>query len=143
LNSGIDGALIRDVLVGIAALLAGIGIFLACRGLAGLFTRLNTTLDEVDRQIEAVSGPVVDTLKHVGGIANTADTTVAHLGGVVGKLEGIAAAASRTAKLASDAVAPALVNIGSTLTGITAGVQRLFGKRRGPSPDSGLNTDGG
>ncbi len=141
MTSGIDGALIRDVLVGIGVLLAGVGVFLACRGLAGLFTRLNATLDEVDRQIEAVSGPVVDTLKHVGGIANTADTTVAHLSGVVGKLEGIAGAASRTAKLASDAVAPALVNVGSTLTGITAGVQRLFGKRRGRSDTGEMTPD--
>jgi hypothetical protein len=143
LSSGIDGALIRDVLVGIGVLIAGFGIFLACRGLAGLFTRLNRTLDEVDRQIEALSVPVVTTLGHVGGIANTADATVARLGGVVGKLEGVASAAARTAKLASDAVAPALVNVGSALTGITAGFQRLVGKRRGASSGDGLKTDGG
>ena len=144
MSSGIDGALIRDVLVGVGVLIAGFGIFLACRGLAGLFARVNKTLDEVDRQIEALSGPVVDTLSHVGGIANTADATLARVGGVVGKLEGVASAAARTAKLASDAVAPALVNVGSTLTGITAGLQRLVGRRRRAAPgDGGLNTDGG
>ena len=131
MTSGIDGALIRDVLVGFGALIAGVGIFIVCRALAGVFTRLNGTLDEIDRQIAAVSGPVVETLTHVGGIADTADSAVARLGGVVAKLETVAAATARTAKLASDAVAPALVNVGSALTGITTGLKRLVRGGRG------------
>jgi len=125
------GAIIRDVLFGVAALVAGIGIFIACRALANLFARINSTLDEVDRQIAAVSGPVVETLGHVGGIAEAADATVARLGAVVGTLEGVAGGVGSTARLASEAVAPALVNIGATLSGITAGLRRLVsGKKR-------------
>jgi hypothetical protein len=131
LSSGIDGGLIRDVLIGLGVLIAGVGIFIVCSALARLFTRLNGTLDEVDRQIGALSVPVVETLSHVGGIADTADSTVARLGVAVGALETVAGTVSRTAKLASDAVAPSLVNVGATLTGISAGVRRLVTGRAG------------
>jgi hypothetical protein len=135
LSSGIDGALIRDVLVGIGVLLIGIGILVVCLGLSNLLKRINGTLDEVDRQIAAVSVPVVETLGHVGGIADTADSTVARLAGVVGTLEGVAGGVGNTAKLASDAVAPALVNVGATLAGISAGLRRLVTGRRGSAPE--------
>jgi len=129
--SALDGALIRDVLIGIGVFIAGLGVFIACRSLANLFARINGTLDEVDRQIVAVSGPVVETLGHVGGIADTADATVARLGAVVGTLEGVAEGVGGAAKLASNAVGPALVNVGATLSGITAGLRRLVSGKRG------------
>jgi len=135
LSSGIDGALIRDVLVGIGVLLIGVGILIVCLRLGGLLTRINGTLDEVDRQIAAVSVPVVRTLDSVGGIADTADSTVARLGAVVGTLEGVAGGVGRTSKLASDAVSPALVNLGAALAGITAGLRRLVTGKRGSAPD--------
>jgi hypothetical protein len=128
--TSIDGALILDILAGIAVLLIGIGILIVCTALARLLQRVNKTLDEVDRQVAALSAPVVETLGHVGGIADTADTTVGKLGAVVGSLEGVAGSVGRTARLASDAVGPALVNVGATLTGITAGVRHLVKGRR-------------
>jgi uncharacterized protein YoxC len=136
LSSGIDGALFRDVLFGIGVLLAGVGVFVVCSALARTFARLNKTLDEVDLQVAAISVPLVQTLGHVGGIADTADKTVARLGAVVGTVEGVADGVGNTAKLASDAVAPALVNVGATLTGITAGLRRLIGGRRKPDDDA-------
>jgi uncharacterized protein YoxC len=136
LNSGVDGALIRDVLVGIGVLLVGIGILVVCLAFARLLRRLNGTLDELDRQIEAVSGPVVETLAHVGGIADSADVSLAKLGAVVGTLEIVADGVGSTAKLATDAVAPAVVNLGAILTGLTAGLRRLLGS----APDT--PTDG-
>jgi uncharacterized protein YoxC len=136
LSSAIDGALIRDVLVGLGVLLVGISAFVVSSSLAKLIARLNGTLDEVDRQIEALSKPVVTTLAHVGGIADTADSTVARLGAVVGTLEQVAASVGNTAKLASDAVAPALVNVGAALTGLTAGLRRLMTGRRGASREA-------
>lgn len=139
MSSGIDGALIRDVLIGIGVFAAGCGVFIVCRSLASLFRRLNGTLDEVDRQIAAVSVPVVETLGHVGGIADSADSTVARLGAVVGTLEGVADVTGRTAQLASDAVAPALVNVGATLTGITAGLHRLVVGRHAAPRDGGFS----
>ena len=117
--------------------MSGLGIFLMCSAIAKTFARLNRTLDEVDAQIAALSAPVAETLKHVGGIADTADATVARLGTVVGALEGVADGVGNTAKLASDAVAPALVNVGATLTGVTAGIRRLVTGRRGSSGDNG------
>jgi len=121
----IDGATIRDVLIGVGVFLAGLGIILVSAALARLLGRVNKTLDEVDRQISALSAPVVETLAHVGGIADTADATVARLGVVVGSLESVVGSVGGTAKLASDAVAPAIVNLGAAVTGITAGLRRL------------------
>jgi hypothetical protein len=136
LSSGFNWAIIIDVGVGVGVFLMGVGIFMVCSALARTFARLNGTLDEVDRQISALSVPVVATLGHVNGIADTADATVARLGAVVGTLEGVAGGVGNTAKLATDAVTPALVNLGATLSGVTAGLRRLVGKKR---KDEGLD----
>jgi hypothetical protein len=148
LSSGFNWAIVLDIGVGVGVLLIGIGIFIVCSALAKVFTRLNGTLDEVDRQIGAISVPVIATLGHVGGIADTADATVARLGAVVGTLEGVAGTVGNTAKLATEAVTPGLVNVGATLSGITAGLRRLVTGRRGASPDgevtpSGAHSGGG
>lgn len=150
MSSGLNWwAVVLDVGVGLGVLLVGIGVFIVCSAMAKTFVRLNVTLDEVDRQIGALSAPVVETLAHVGGIADSADAAVARLGAVVGTLETVAGSVGNTAKLASDAVAPALVNVGSALTGITAGLKRLVAGRRGRTPDAAAPaapatpTDGG
>ncbi len=136
MSSAVNGALILDILAGIGILLIGLGVFVVCSATARLLGRLNGTLDEVDRQIAAVSAPVVETLGHVGGIADTADATVARLGAVVGTLESVAGGVGRTARLATDAVAPALVNVGATLTGLSAGLRRLVTGRRPPMDEA-------
>jgi uncharacterized protein YoxC len=118
--------LIFSVGAGLGVLFIGIGVLVLCSSIANLLKRLNGTLDEVDKQIGALSTPVAETLSHVGGIADTADATVARLSGVVGALETVASSVVKTSDLASRAVAPAIVNVGATLTGITAGVRRLF-----------------
>ena len=142
MTSGFDWAIVLDIGVGLGVLLIGIGAFILCSAVARTFTRLNSTLDEVDRQISALSAPVAETLSHVGGIADTADSTVARLGGVVGTLETVAGSVGNTAKLASDAVAPALVNVGATLTGVTAGLRKLVTGRRGAPEDGEIVTGG-
>jgi len=124
---------------GLGVLLIGIGVLVLCSGIAGTLRRLNGTLDEVDRQIAALSAPVAETLSHVGGIADTADATVARLSGVVGSLESVASNVVKTSDLANRAVAPAIVNVGATLTGITAGVRRLIVGRRSENSDPGNN----
>jgi uncharacterized protein YoxC len=101
----------------------GIGILVVCSALAGTLRRVNVTLDEVDRQVAALSAPVAATLGHVGGIADTADMTIARLGAVVGTLETVANGVVKTSGLANDAVSPAIINIGATLTGLTAGLR--------------------
>jgi len=97
------------VAFGAGALLSGLGVFIVCFRAGGLFTRLGRTLDEVDLQIATLSTPVATTLTHVGGIADTADTTLARLAAVVGQLENVASGASKTANL-----------IGSTFSGVTS-----------------------
>lgn len=121
----------REVAVGFGVLLAGIGILYASIQLGELLQRVGSTLDELDRQIAVLGTPVAKTLDHVNGIANTADQTLARVGGVVGQLENVATAASKGANFVGDALQPAVVNLGSTMTGITAGLRRLV--RRGES----------
>ena len=110
---------------GLGILLIGVGIFIVCLRLAAVLTRSLKTLDVVDEQLGNLSTPVAETLSHVGGIADTADQTVAKLSGIVGSLEGVAGSVGKTATLAQEAITPSLVNIGSTLTGVTAGLKRL------------------
>jgi hypothetical protein len=45
-------------------------------------------------------------------------------------LESVAASVGKTARLGSDALAPALVNVGAALTGVSAGLRKLVGGRR-------------
>lgn len=125
--------LVFSVGAGLGVLLIGIGVLVFCSGVANFLRRLNGTLDEVDRQIGALSVPVAETLAHVGGIADTADATVARLSGVVGSLESVAANVVKTSDLANRAVAPAIVNVGATLAGITAGIRKLVAGKRADS----------
>lgn len=117
--------IVLDVGVGAGVLLMGIGIFVAMLALAKTFKKLNGTLDAVDAQIGNLGRPVGTTLEHIGGIADTADNTLARLAGVVASLEGVAGSVSQTAALTKDAVSPAIVNVGATITGVSAGLRRL------------------
>lgn len=129
------GVLVLDVLVGVGVLLAGIGILLGMLALARTLARVNVTLDGVDRQLDNLGEPVAKTLGHVDGIAETADQTVARLSGVVKSLEDVAGSVAQTASLAKNALTPAIVNVGTTVTGISSGLRRLVtGKSSSDSP---------
>jgi hypothetical protein len=52
---------------------------------------------------------------------------------VVGSLESVAANVVKTSDLANRAVAPAIVNVGATLAGITAGIRKLVAGKRADS----------
>ena len=123
--TGFDWSAFLDVAGGIGAFLAGLGIFVAMFALSRTLQRVNKTLDGVDEQVAALGKPVSETLAHVGGIADTADQTIARLSGVVNSLEQVAGSLARTTKLTQDAVAPAIVNVGATIGGISAGLRRL------------------
>ena len=105
--------MIMYVGVGAGVLLLGIGAFVAAIYLARTLARTNRTLDVLDSQIQGITG--------------TADQTLARLRGVAGSLEGAAASLQETADLAKVSVAPAIINVGATLTGITAGLRRFVG----------------
>ncbi len=140
MTSSFDWAIVLDVGVGLGILLVGIGALIVCRALATTLERVNVTLGEVDKQISTLSVPVVRTLDHVGGIADTADATLARLGAAVGQLETAAGAVAKTTALASEAVSPAVVNVGATLTGVSAGIRRLI---RGGRTNGGLHSEDG
>jgi uncharacterized protein YoxC len=128
-------SLIRDILVGVGIFLFGLGIFIAMLALARTLKRLDATLDGVDRQLENLGEPVAKTLGHVEGIAGTADQTLARVGVAVGSLENAASSVSQAAALARGALSPAIVNVGATLSGVTAGLRRLVtGKKSTDQP---------
>ena len=131
-----DWSAFLDVAGGVGAFLAGLGIFIAMVSLGRTLRRLDKTLDGVDEQVAALGKPVIETLAHVGGIADTADQTIARLSGVVTSLEQVAASAAQGAKLTQEALSPAIVNIGATLGGISAGLRRLV---RGNGKQTGEN----
>jgi uncharacterized protein YoxC len=111
------GSLTLDVLVGIGALLAGVGIFVGMLALAKTLARARTTLDGVDRQLENIGTPVTSTLAHVDQVTKSLEDTAGSL--------------SRTADLSRSAIVPSIVNVGATLTGVTTGLRRLVtGKDR-------------
>ncbi|MGH7737150.1 MAG: DUF948 domain-containing protein [Candidatus Tyrphobacter sp.] len=130
-----DWANVLDVGVGIGVLLVGLGVFVAMVALARLFLRMRTTLDEVDRQIAGIGAPIGEALEHVQGISATADETLAKLGGAVGSLEGVAKSLSSTTALVRQAISPAIINIGATLGGVSAGLRRLV-TGKSPKDDS-------
>jgi uncharacterized protein YoxC len=121
--------------VGVGVLLIGVSFLIVALRLAGVIARTNGTVDEVNKQLANLSAPVAETLSHVGGIADTADSTIARLGGVVGQLETVAGSVGKTASLAGDALAPSIVNLGSALTGVTAGIRRLTRGKNGAVHD--------
>ena len=111
------GSLILDVCAGVGALLIGVGVLIGMLALAKTLRRLQVTLDEVDRQLQGIGTPVQSTLSHVDGVTKSLEDTVGTL--------------SRTADLAKSAVVPAIVNVGATIGGVTAGLRRLLtGKHR-------------
>jgi uncharacterized protein YoxC len=135
LSTGFNWTILQDIgvgLIGLGVLIGGIGLFVAMLGLGRTLGRLNVTLDEVDRQLASLGTPVQQTLSHIGGIADTADSTIARLGGAVKALEDVAGSIASTAKLTQNAVSPALVNVGATLSGVTAGLRRLIDGRAKP-----------
>jgi len=124
--SGTDMAVvIREVCVGIGVLLIGVGFLYASVQLGQMLTRVGATLDEVDRQLAALGAPIAETLDRVSGIATTAEETLGRAGAAVGALERVALLFSKGTSLVGSAFEPAVVNVGSTLTGVAAGLRRL------------------
>jgi len=123
--SGFDWSIVLDTGVGVGILLVGIGALIAGIALARTLGRVDRTLDVLDGQIETLGKPVGETLDHIGGIADTADQTLARLRGVVASLEGIANSVSETADLAKGALAPAILSVGATIAGVSAGLRRF------------------
>lgn len=105
------GTVVLDVLGGVAALLVGTGVFVACLALAKTLGRVRATLDEVDRQLAGIGAPVTSTLSRVDELTKS--------------LEQTAGSVSRTVDLTRSAVVPGIVNVGAAIAGVTAGLRRL------------------
>jgi len=135
--SGFDWRIVLDTGVGLGVFLIGLGALIVCSALSRTLGRVNQSLDEVDRQLAAVSAPVTRTLGHVDGIANTADVAVSRLQGIVAQLETIAGGAGKVSSLAVEAITPAIVNVGATLAGISVGIRRLVTRAPSSNGDTG------
>jgi ABC-type transporter Mla subunit MlaD len=124
-SNGFDWSLIQPIGIGLGVLCVGAGVMIALIALAKTLGRVNATLDEVDRQIAGLGTPVGETLAHIEGIAGTAEESLARLGQAAASLETAAGTVSSTTTLTKSALEPAIVNVGATLAGITAGLRRL------------------
>jgi len=124
--TGTDQAVVfREIAVGLAVLLIGIGFLYASIQLGRVLVRLGATLDEVDRQIATLGVPLAKTLDRVSGIATTADQTLDRAKSAVGQLERVATTLAKGTNLITAAVEPAFVSLGATVAGITAGLRRI------------------
>ena len=125
MGTGFDWSVVLDVGVGVGVFAFGMAVLWIAAALVRTLRRVDATLDEVDQQIAALGKPVGETLAHVGGIADTADQVIARLTGIVGSLESVTSSLAETSKLVQDSVSPAIVNVGSAIGGITAGLRRI------------------
>jgi hypothetical protein len=117
LSSTEYGSLILDVLVGVGALLVGIGVFVGMLAFTKALKRLSATLDAIDRQVQHIGTPVSSTFAHVDDAAKS--------------LGNSAATVSQTVELTRSALVPTIVNLGAAMSGVTAGLRRLVtGKNR-------------
>ncbi|MFY9664555.1 MAG: hypothetical protein WAL67_07395 [Candidatus Cybelea sp.] len=111
------GTLILDVLGGVGALLIGVGVLIGSLAIARELTQFRATLKQVVDEIDQIREPVINTLEQVDKLVKSAQST--------------ADSVSQTADLTKSAVVPAIVNIGATVGGVTAGLRRLVsGKDR-------------
>ena len=131
MNGSGDWSILLDAGVGAGALLIGIGLFIVCLRTAKILSKAADTIDTVDRQLVVLTPPIVQTLNHMGGIANTADSTLARLTTVVDAVEGLAGGVAKSANAAQSAVNPALANFGVALTTVSARLRKFV---RGRSP---------
>ena len=125
MNGSGDWSILLDAGVGAGALLIGIGLFIVCLRLARILSKASDTIESVDRQIAVLMPPIVETLSHVGGIANTADSTLARLTTVVDAVEGLAGGVAKSANAAQSAVTPAVTNFAATLTAVSGRLRRF------------------
>lgn len=128
-----DWSIVLDVGVGVGVFLLGVGTFVAMLRLAKVLARVGLTLDEVDRQLAGSGKPLGETLEHVSGIADTADEALARLSGVMKSFEDISGSVAGTVSLTKQAVSPAIVNVGATVSGISAGLRRLVTGKTSPN----------
>ncbi len=126
MSSTFDWTIVLDIGVGVGVFILGLGVLIATSALARTLARVNRTLDEVDRQIAEIGQPVGQALVHVNGMADSADKAVARLTVAAKQIEDAASSVSSTAKLAQEAIAPSIVNVGATLSGISAGLRHFF-----------------
>lgn len=128
MTRGFDWTAVLDIGVGLGVFLIGLGALILCSALSRVLGRVAETLDEVEKQVSTLSVPVVQTLGHIDGIAGSADSAVARLTGIVGQIESVAGGANRLSALIVEAISPAIVNLGATVTGVAAGLRRFIAR---------------
>jgi hypothetical protein len=127
-TSGFEWTAVLDIGVGLGVFLIGLGALILCSAVSRMLGRAGDTLDAVEKQLGTLSVPVVQTLGHIDGIANSADHAVARLTGVVDQLDTVAGGANRLTTLLVEAISPAVVTLGATLTGVAAGLRRFIAR---------------
>jgi uncharacterized protein YoxC len=115
--------------IGLASLLAAIGIVIACARLAALLGHANETLRKLDRQLDEADPPLVKTLTHVSGVAESIDAVAARANRIAEGVEKAASAVAKTADAAQAAVTPTVANIVGIAVGVSQGAKTFFRSR--------------
>ncbi|TAM61287.1 hypothetical protein EPN52_02845 [bacterium] len=120
-----DPAYLLDGGIGLGVLIIGIATLLLFMRVGRTLDRVDTALDQSMAQLDRFSGPIGETLTHVGGVMETVDATLAKAGGVVEALEKIASSLAKTTTAAQGAVTPTLVSAAHLVSNLTEGLRRI------------------
>jgi uncharacterized protein YoxC len=123
--------------IGLASLTVAAAIAYLCARLGRTLGRVDETLVKVDRQLDGAEAPLLKTLDHVGGVADSVDALVAKVNRIAGIAEHAAEAVAKTADAAQAAVTPAVANLAGIVAGVSQGAKAFFRSRgrNGAWPD--------
>jgi uncharacterized protein YoxC len=115
--------------IGVASLIAAIGIAFVCYRLGAVLGHAQTTLGKLDTQLDGAQGPLTKTLEHVSGVAQSVDDLVAKVDRIATSAEKAAGAVAKTADAAQAAVSPTIANLVGVVAGVSQGAKTFFRSR--------------
>jgi uncharacterized protein YoxC len=123
--------------IGLASLVVAASIAYLCVRLGRTLGRVDDTLVKVDRQLDGAEAPLLKTLGHVGGVADSVDALVAKVNRIANVAEHAAETVAKTADAAQAAVTPAVANLAGIVAGVSQGAKTFFRSRgrNGAWPD--------
>jgi uncharacterized protein YoxC len=124
--------------IGVASLGIAGGVVFLCVKLGRTLERVDVTLTKVDRQLDGAELPLLKTLDHIGGVADSLDELAAKINRVGAAAERAAEAVADTAGAAQAAVTPTVANLAGIVAGVAQGAKAFFRSRadNGSRPDA-------
>jgi uncharacterized protein YoxC len=117
--------------IGLASLIVAGGLAYVCVRLGFLLTRTEAVLDKAAAKLDQLDEPVLRTMNHVGGIADSVDSLVARVNRVSEVAERAVGVVDKAADAAQASITPAVVRIAGLAAAVTAGARAFFTKFKG------------